>query len=592
VIVAAVMGKSRDREGPNGDEPASPFRARAEVPLLERTIPVSGDLRRYNRPTLQRDVLAGLTVAALALPSSAAFAEVAGLPPVAGMYALVLPVVAYVVLGSSRRLMIGTDGTMAAMTGAALAPIVAGDPDRAVGAAGALAVLVGAVFLVARVVRLGWMADYFSRPVLIGYIHGVAIVIIAGQIGKLTGVSIDSGRAGAQALEFVREGEDVSATTLGVATASLAALVLLRVLAPKLPAALVVVVVAIVASAIFDLDAHGVATMGDIPSGLPQLRLPSFRAGELGDLVPAAVGIFAVSFADSILTARTYAGRHREHVDANQELVAFGVASAAAGVTQALPISASGSRTAVADGMGVRTQVAALVSVGAVVLVLLFLTGPISLLPSATLGAIIVFAAARVIDPPAWAELWRQARRECAIAAITMIGVIAVGVLPALLVAVALSVFEVVSRSARPHDAVLGYSERFDSWRDVSTHPRVRTTPGVVVYRLDDRLFFANAEYVKGRVREAIAGATPPVHWLVFDAESVASIDSTALAALDQVVAELDRDRIGFAIARARTAFMESIETSGLEHLEAVPQYATVRAAVEACTSGADGDER
>src|SRR5689334_11530066 len=175
------MGVERDRSAASAGEPASPFRARAEVPLLERTIPVSGDLRRYDRPSLQRDVVAGLTVAALALPSSAAFAQVAGLPPVAGMYALLLPVVAYVLLGSSRRLVIRTDGTMAAMTGAALAPIVAGDPSRAVGAAGVLAVLVGAVYFLARLIRLGWLADYFSRPVLLGYIHGVALVIIAGQ---------------------------------------------------------------------------------------------------------------------------------------------------------------------------------------------------------------------------------------------------------------------------------------------------------------------------------------------------------------------------------------------------------------------------
>jgi sulfate permease, SulP family len=579
-----------DSTGDGGPAPAdkrrSPFLARAKRPLLERVSPVARDVRKYGVATLRRDALAGLTVAALALPSGAAFAQVAGLPPVAGMYALVFPVIGYVLFGSSRRLMIGTDGTMAAMTGAALAPIVLHDPSRAVDAAGVLAVLVGGVYFVARLLRLGWLADYFSRPVLLGYIHGVAVVIIAGQLGKLTGISIGSKRPAAQLAELAHESADISATTIAVGVVSLLALILLRVFVPKLPGALLVVVGAIAASAIFDLGAHGVATMGTIPSGLPGLHWPPVRMSELDTLVPAAVGIFAVSFADAILTARSYAGRHREYVDANQELVAFGVASVAAGLSHALPVSASGGRTAVADGMGVRTQVAALFSVAAVVAVLLFLTEPLAKLPTATLGAVLVFAAARVIDPAAWVALARQAKRECAIAAITMIGVIVVGVLPALLVAVAMSIFEVVARSAKPHDAVLGYSERHDTWRDVSTHPRVRATPGVVVYRLDDRLFYANAEYVKGRVREAVAGAPPPVRWLVFDAESVASIDTTGLAALDQIVRDLARDGIDFAIARGHDAFVQSITTSGLRDLSAVPQFATVRAAIDSCAQG------
>jgi high affinity sulfate transporter 1 len=583
------MGDTGDGGPAHADGQRSPFLTRAKRPLLERVAPVARDVRQYGVATLQRDALAGLTVAALALPSGAAFAQVAGLPPVAGIYALVFPIVGYVLFGSSRRLMIGTDGTMAAMTGAALAPIVVHDPARAVDAAGVLAVLVGCVFFVARLLRLGWLADYFSRPVLLGYIHGVAIVIIASQVGKLTGVSIASKRPLAQLAELGREATEISATTLAVGFVSLALLIVLRLFAPKIPGALLVVVAAIIASAILDLDAHGVATMGAIPAGLPGLHWPPIRASELDTLVPAAIGIFAVSFSDSILTARSYAGRHRENVDANQELVAFGVASVAAGLSRALPISASGSRTAVADGLGVRTQVAALFSVAAVVAVLLFLTEPLEFLPTATLGAVLVFAAARVIDPAAWLDLARQARWEFAIAAVTLAGVIAVGVLPALLVAVALSIFEAVSRSARPHDAVLGYSERHDTWRDVSTHPHVRTTPGVVVYRLEDRLFVANAEYVKGRLREAIAGAavSTSVRWLVFDAEAVASVDTTGLVALDQIVTDLAHDGVSFAIAHAHRAFANSVATSNLEHLMAVPQFVTVRAAVDSCSRGA-----
>lgn len=559
----------------------SPFQREAERPLVERTFPVTSDVRSYRTSSFRRDLVAGLTVAALAVPSGMAYAEVAGLPPVVGLYTLLLPAVAYAVLGSSKRLMIGPEGTTAALVGAAIAPIVADDPGRAVPAASALALLVGAAYMIARLIRLGWIADYFSRPVLIGYIHGVVVVLIAGQLGKLTGVSIDADKPLGQIADLLGKLDEVEGLTVLVSVGSLAALFTLKHWLPKVPAALTVVIAGIATSAIFDLAAHGVATVGDIPPGLPSFSWPGFRADELAHLAPAAVGIFLVSFADSILTSRSFAGRHHEHVRANQELTALGAASMAAGVTQGFSISASGSRTAVADGMGVRTQLAAVYAAGAVAVVLVLLTGPMAKLPSACLGAVIVAAASGLVDPAAWKDLARNSRRETAIAAITMLGVVAVGVIPALSVAVVLSILDVVSRSARPHDAVLGYVPRLDRWADVALHPSARLRNGVVVYRLDDRLFFANTNYVKGRIEEAIAGSPTPVRVLVFDAESVTTIDLTALEALRDIIASLREGGIEFVLARVHTNVLETLDRDGcLELIGDEHVYSTVSQAV------------
>jgi high affinity sulfate transporter 1 len=554
--------------------------------LVQRIIPVAADVMHYQPATLRKDLVAGLTVAALAMPASMAFAEVARLPPVAGLYALVLPPVIYAIAGSSKRLMVGPEGATATLTAAAIGPIVASDPSAATGAAATLAVLVGIVYLVARVVRLGWIADYLSRPVLVGYIHGVAIVLIIGQLGKLTGVSVSADRPIPKLVEFVSELSDVSLATVAVSVCVLTALALFRWLAPGAPAPLIVVVVAIVVSYIADLAAHGIAVIGAIPAGLPSFTWPGIGLGDMQDLLLPAIGIFAVSFADSILTARSYAGRHLEHVRANQELYALGFTSIVSGVTQGFPVSASGARTAVADAMGVRTQVAAIFSAIAVILTLLFLTEPMSYLPTAALAGIIVFAGISLLSRSGtvWRDLALQSRREVVIAAITTLGVITVGLLPALVLAVALSIFDAVSRSARPHDAVLGYVPRLGRWANVELHSSAQTEPGIVVYRLDDRLFFANTSYARRRIREAIDGAAEEVNWLVFDAESVTMIDTSGLEALELLSQELKRRDISLVIAAARRYLIDSVSADGLSvAIGGGPMYPSVQAAVDSC---------
>jgi sulfate permease, SulP family len=571
------------------DPDTSPFKSRAERPLLRRTFPVSEQIAGYPKRSARRDVVAGCTVAALALPSAMAYAQLAGLSPVAGLYALLLPAVAYTLLGSSRQLIVGPEGSLSLLVATTVAPLAGGNAGAYAALAAMLAIVVGGIALVARIVRLGWIADYFSRAVLVGYLHGIAIVLVIGQLGKLFGISVDNRDPIPQLVEVIQEIGTAHGATVAVGAVSLAVLLLLRRFAPKVPGALVVVLAGIALSAAFDFASHGIAVVGHIPSGLPSFERPGVGLRDTIDLLPGALGIFAVGFADAILTARSFAGKHRQHVDANQELLAFGAANLAAGVTQGFPVGASGSRTAVNDQTGGRTQAVGLIAAAVIALVLLFLTGPVANLPTPCLGAVIVGAAIGLVDPDAWRGLARSGRSQVVIAAVTLAGVVVVGVLEALLVAVAMSIIDVVMRSAKPHDAVLGYVERLGRWANVSLHPSARVVPGVVVYRLDDRLFFANARYFKGRVHEAIAGAPTPTRWLVFDAESLIGIDASGVEAVEQLVDSLARDEIGFAVAQLKHFVREQFDATGLsDRIGREWFFPTVAAAVDACAAGSE----
>lgn len=573
---------------PDGDGPApDPFARPEKAPPLQRWVPISAHVRRYRSATLRHDAVAGVTVAALAIPASMGFAEVAGVPPVAGLYALLLPVVAYAVLGTSRQLVVGPEATSAALVATAVAPLAGGDPAAFLALASALAVLVGVGFLLARLVRLGWIADYLSRAALVGFVHGVAVILVCGQLAKLTGIPVAADTPLGQVVDLVQGRAELSVATLATGLVSLAFLFGLRRVAPKAPGPLFLVVGAIVIASVASLEDHGVASIGTIPSGLPSIGLPHVGLGDVLHLVPAALGITFAVYSSTILTARSFAGRHGQHVVANQELLALGVANLGAGISQSFPIGNSNSRTAVNDQMGVETQASGLVAALSVGLVLVFLTGPMSQLPAAVLAAVIVYAAASLVDLAEWRALRAVSKGDVVIALAALVGVVVVGVLEGILVAVVLSIVDVVRRSARPHDAVLGYVPRLGRFADVSLHPSARRPPGVVVYRLDDRLFFANANYVEGRVREAVEGAPDDVEWFVFDAEGLVGMDSSGAEALDAIRAELARGGISFAVARLKAPVRERFDAGGLTDAIGTDRfYGTIREAVDAIRPG------
>jgi high affinity sulfate transporter 1 len=567
---------------------APAFRPARREPLVVRSFPVSGEITRYRPPSAARDLLAGVTVAALAVPSAMAFGQLAGLSPVNGLYALLLPMIAYVLLGSSRRLIIGTEGTVSTLVAAAVLPLAAAGTGRAAELAATLALLVAACFVLARLLRLGWVADYFSRPVLLGYIHGVAVVLVISQLGKLLGLSIGAREPLDRLYEVGSEIGQVSGATVVLSVVALVVLFLFRFFVPRVPGSLVVVLAAIGVSWAFDLKGHGIGVVGPIPSGLPHVTVPTPSLHDVVQLLPAAAGVFLVSFADEILTARAFAGKHHEHVRAGQELLAMGAANAAAGFTQAFCIGASGSRTAVNDSMGARTQFAGLFACGTVAVVLLFLTEPVQYLPTAVLGAVIVSAGVGLVEPAAWRALASIDRVEVAIAGVTTGCVVVFGVLHALVVAVGLSIIDTVRRSARPYDAVLGWVDELGRYADVALHPSAKITPGVVVYRLDDRLFFANARYVQGRVREAIRAAPTETSFVVFDAEAVTHVDSTGMDALAALSTDLGRTGVTLVVARLRQRLQDEFDLAGVTDTIGEDHFfRSVPEAVDACATQA-----
>ena len=555
--------------------------------MTTRYVPFLRSLSGYSGTRLRTDVVAGVTVAALALPSSMAYAEIAGVPVSAGLYSLLLPVLAYALLGSAPRVVIGPEGTVALLVATAIAPLAAaGSPEYAALAA-MLAIMVGAVFLIARLARIGWIADYFSQAVLVGYITGVAIVLILGQLGKLVGVSSDEDGAIREAVDILAHLGDANVVTVVVGILSIALLVVAGRVSKRIPGALVLVVLGIAVSWALDLASQGVAVTGEVPSGLPSLQVPDVSTSDLATLAAAAVAVFLVAFSDSILTSRSFAARHQETVDANQELLAFGVVQLAAGVSQGIPVGTSGSRTAVNDDMGASSQVSGFAAAGTIAVILLFLTGPIQYLPSAVLGAVIVYAAAKLIDPAQWRDLARSSRVEVVIAAITVACVVMVGVLQAIIVAVVLSVADIIRRAARPADSVLGWSAEDDRYVDVVEHPQAGVTAGVVVYRIQDRLFFANAHFFQRRLWAAVDGAPKPVRHLVLDASFISDIDASAEVALREVIDGLRERNIELHVARATVELRDRLAAVGLDTVIGADHFhGTVTAAVDACREG------
>jgi high affinity sulfate transporter 1 len=542
-----------------------------------------GSLRGYSSTSLRVDVLAGVALAALAVPQGMAYAQTAGLPVQAGLYGLLLPLVAYAALGSSRSLMTGPTATSALLVAPALAA-VSSDPADYPALAAMLALLVGAVFVLARLLRLGWISDYFSAAVLLGFLTGLALTLVSGQLDDITGVTVEGDTPLQEYASFasnVVTGTD--ALTLLIGTVSLVALLVGGRWWPKFPMLLAVTVLAIGASALWNLGERGVVLVGEIPPGLPSLAWPSVSLAQAAELLPLAVGIALVAFSDAILTARSLSRPDAPPVDTDQELLALAGLNVAAGVSQSFPLGSSGSRTAVNIRLAGRTQVVGLVQAAGVALVLLFLTGALALLPKATLGAVIVYAALGLMDIGAWRAMVRGARGELVVAVITVVGMLTIGLLASLVLAVLLSVLDVVRRSAQPRDAVLGWSPDLGRFVDAQRHRDAELFPGVVVYRLDDRLFFANCRYFSARVREAIGTAPSPVTTLVFDAESVTDLDTSGAQALAAVVAEMRQDGVRFVLARSRTTFEEQLRTTGYDDLiPAEDRFPTVRAAVSA----------
>lgn len=542
--------------------------------------------RHYQRGWLRGDVLAGVTVAAYLVPQVMAYATVAGLPAVAGLWAALVPLAVYAVLGSSRQLSVGPESTTALMTATALAPLVAGDPARYAALAAVLAVLVGGICLLGGLMRLGFLADLLSRPVLVGYMTGVAVIMIGGQLGKITGVAVEGNEFVHQVTSFVAGLDGVHGPTAALALTVLVMLLAIGRVAPKFPGALVAVLAATVAVMIFALEARGIRVVGEIPVGLPTPSVPVLPAADLLALLIPAVGIAVVAFSDNALTGRAFAARKGESIDANAELRALGICNVATGLTHGFPVSSSGSRTALGDAVGSRTQVYSLVALASVIAVIFLGRGLLQNFPTAALGALVVYAALRLIDIAEFRRLGRFRRSELLLAVATTAAVLGFGVLYGVLVAIALSILDLLRRVARPHDSVLGLAPGVAGMHDLDDYPDARPVPGLVVYRYDAPLFFANAEDFRQRALEAVAEnpeGTQPVEWFVLNAEANVEVDLTAVDALDQLRRDLESRGIVFAMARVKQELRDLLDAAGLvEKIGADRLFMTLPTAVAA----------
>ncbi|MFZ1410030.1 MAG: sulfate permease [Micropruina sp.] len=535
-----------------------------KAPAWARYAPGLQVLLTYDRSWLRGDVLAGVTVAAYLIPQVMAYAEIANLPPVAGLWAIMAPLVIYAVLGTSRQLSIGPESTTALLTAAGVGALIGtAGPDRVAEVSALLAIAVGLVCLGGWVARLGFLANLLSRPVLVGYMAGIAVLMITSQFGKVTGLKVEGDSPIAEVLSLFDQLGSIHVPTAVLAGVVLIALFAFRSYLPLWPGPLLCMLGAAAAAALFGLSGRGITVVGEIPQGLPLPSVPSL--GDLGlfALFPFALGIAVVGYSDNVLTGRAFATKRRETLDSTQELLALGVANLANGFFSGFPVSSSGSRTVIGDAMGSRTQLHSLVALSLVVVTLLVLGPVLSAFPTAALGAVVIYAAIRLID---LAELRRIAtfrRSELVLALATTIAVLGFGVLVGIGIAVGLSLLDLIRRIAHPHDGVLGYVPGMAGMHDVDDYPEATMVPGLVVYRYDSPLFFANSEDFLTRAVAAAEAAEPDCQWFVLNAEANVEVDLTSVDTLEELRAVLSSRGVTFAMARVKMDLREQLHAAG-----------------------------
>ncbi|MFJ4388311.1 SulP family inorganic anion transporter [Pseudomonas soli] len=550
--------------------------------FLSRWLPGLANLLHYRREWFHADLQAGLSVAAIQIPIAIAYAQIVGLPPQYGLYACVLPMMVYALVGSSRQLMVGPDAATCAMIGGAVAPLAMGDPQRIAELSVIVTVLVGVMLIAAGVARAGFIASFFSRPILIGYLNGIGLSLLAGQLSKVVGFKIEGDGFILSLINFFQRLGEIHWLTLAIGLAGLGLLIWLPRRYPRLPAALVTVVVFTALAGLFGLDRFGVAILGPVPAGIPELAWPQSSLAETKSLLRDALGIATISFCSAMLTARSFAARHGYAINANHEFLALGVSNLAAGISQGFAISGADSRTAVNDMVGGKSQLVGIIAALVIALILLFFTAPMAWIPQAALGAVLLMAGWGLIDVKSLKTIRKLSRFEFWLCLLTTVGVLGLGVLPGIVFAVTLAILRLLYSIYQPTDAVLGWVPGIEGQVDVRQHKDARTVPGLLVYRFDDAILFFNADYFKMRLLEAVQNVEK-TQVVLFDAEAVTSIDVSGIAALREVRDTLAAQGIHFAIARARGTFLRMLVRSGMaREMEEKLLFGSVRAGIRA----------
>jgi high affinity sulfate transporter 1 len=556
-----------------------------------RWLPGLNTLRRYESAWLRHDIVAGLVMTTMLVPVGIAYAQASGVPGINGLYATIVPLLAYALFGPSRILVLGPDSALAAVILAVVLPLSAGEPQRAVAPAGVMAIVSGVVCIAAGLARLGFVTELLSKPIRYGYMNGIALTVMLSQIPKLFGFSVAANgplRLASGIVEKVLAGStNIAALAIGVSS-----LVLILVLKrrPRVPGMLIAVVAATVSVAAFDLAKRfGLSVLGPLPQGLPAPGLPLVDVENLVPILMGGVAVALVSFADTSVLSRTYAARLRTPVDPNQEMVGLGVANLAAGFFQGFPISSSSSRTPVAEAAGARTQLTGVVGALAIALLLVLAPELLQDLPTTALAAVVIASAIGLIEVTDLRRIYRIQRWEFWLSMTCCAGVAVLGAIPGITVAIVIAVIEFLWDGWRPHSAVLGRADHVRGYHDITRYPAARLIPGLVLFRWDAPLFFANAELFRDRVLDAVASSPTPVRWLVVAAEPVTSIDVTAGDALCELDDTLHNAGIELCFAEMKDPVKDKLKRFGLfTRLGEKTFFATLGEAVSAyvATSG------
>jgi len=547
----------------NDDKQPNSFRK-----LVRQIAPGLEALSRYQRSWLPHDLGAGLSVAAIALPIGIAYAELAGVPIVVGMYSAIFPLLAYALFGSSRQLMVGPDAATCLMVAASLGPLSGGDPERYLALMVILTLMTGVLYIIAGIARLGFIANFLSQPILVGFLNGIAALIIVGQLHKLLGFSSETSGFFPKFMEIFQKVDLIHGPTLGLGIALFVVLILLRWITPRLPAALIVVIAGIAAVVYFGLEDQGVAVLGEVPAGLSTFHFATFDVTTYANLFGDAAAVMIISFTSGVLTAKSFARRNRYEIDANQEMIGFGAANIITGLAQGFPVTGADSRTAVNDATGGKSQLVGVVAAGTMLVVLFFLTEPLGKVPNAGLAVVIMVSAYGLFDFTALQDLRIISWRELVAAQITTLGILVLGPLAGVVLAVSLTFMWLLYTGSRPKDAILGRTtgSGVKGFHSIADYPDAKTYSGLIIYRFEADLLFYNVDYFKQRILEAIDQSETPVEWVVIDASPINIIDMTAVQKIDELHDDLEMRGIVLARARARQSRARFLSKNWAQH--------------------------
>jgi high affinity sulfate transporter 1 len=532
--------------------------------VASRLLPGLSTLRSYQRAWLTRDAIAGLVLAAFLVPVGMGYAQASGLPPITGLYATIVPLIIYAVVGPSRILVLGPDSSLAPIIAVTVVSLAAGDPEKAIALAGATALMTGVLLILAGLLHLGYLTDLLSLPIRYGYLNGIALTVIVSQLPKVFGFSTDAEGLLDEVSAFVRglaDGKTVPAA-LVIGAASIVVVIAGRRAMAAVPWVLVAVVGGTLAVSVF--DPQGVDVVGALPRGLPSFAVPSVPFDDLAKLAAAAVSIALVAFADTSVLSRTYAAKLGDDVNPNREMIALGAANLATGLFQGFPISSSASRTPVAESAGAKTQLTGVVGALVIVVMLLFAPSVLRNLPQATLGGIVIVAATSLIEVGKVRRLLRVRPSEFWVSIACFLGVALLGVIPGIFLAIGIGVAQFVHRAWLPYDAVLGRVEGLKGYHDVTRHPEGRQVPGLILYRWDAPLFFANAARFGERALWQVRRAGPECRWIVVSAEPITDVDATAANELRELLDDLDARGVRFAFAELKGPVWDQLVAYGI----------------------------